>query len=46
MSTLEFEARLFALKGPLATSKIKYLHAETFQSATRFYNGLQIGCPI
>ena len=40
------ERNVIALKGPLGTSKINALHAETFQSDTRVYNGLQTGCPI
>jgi len=35
-----------ALKGPQATSKFNALRAAIFQSDTRFYNGLQRGCPI
>ena len=35
-----------ALKGPRGISEINGLHAKTFQSHTRFYNDLQIGCPI
>ncbi len=46
VSRLGFEPRTLALKGPLGTSKINLLRDETFQSDTRFYNGLQIGCPI
>lgn len=35
-----------ALKGPQAISKINALRVEIFHFDTRFYNGLQLGCPI
>ncbi len=46
VSRLGFEPRTLALKWPQGISKINALLSETFQSATWFYNGLQIGCPI
>lgn len=41
-----FRTEAPALKGPLAISKINAFHTKIFQSHTRFYNDLQIGCPI
>jgi len=38
--------RTLALKGPNGIRKINALRIEIFQSDTRFYNDLQIGCPI